>query len=62
MEEKEFEVQPEPVGAESLGIGPLIAYGPVIAQLIKALTQSAKVSFIVRALGRKKRVTVEDAG
>lgn len=61
-QEQEFVVQEDaPGAAPGISFGHIIKYWDIIQQVIAALTSPEKISFIVRALGFKKRVTIEDA-
>lgn len=60
--EKEIIIQEEeaPGAAPGLGLNDLIRYGPAIAEFIAGIIQTGKVSFVVRLLGKRRRVTIED--
>ncbi len=61
--EQEYEIKETPGGAADpgIGLGDLIKYASILGPIIGALTSAGKVSFVVKALGVRKRVTVEDA-
>ena len=67
MPEEEIVIQTEPGAREAGGGGPemgpldLLVWGPVLAKVLAAFKGgTGKISFVVRALGRKKRITIED--
>jgi hypothetical protein len=60
-QEAEIVIQEAPPGAApGLGFGDFLRYGPAIASFIAGLIQTGKISFVVRLLGKARRVTIED--
>ena len=62
QQEQEIVIQEDaPGAAPGVSFMDLFKYLPVINQVISALTGAGPISFVVRVLGKKKRITVEDA-
>lgn len=61
QQEKEIVIQEEAPGAGPGGISNFLAYIPAITEFIAGVVTTGKISFVVRALGKRRRVTIEDA-